>query len=230
MLRGIKKLIIKGFNLFGFEIYRYPRINGVRVRSAIEYNTTENADIFYSDPKHWKKGIEKRRYQYYPVVQVILNKKGISCNGKSCCDAGCGTGHLLLSIRENYTPSSLAGFDTIQSALDIAKQTVPDADIYYGNLLEPDSQKRFDVVFCTEVLEHILQAEQALRNLIAITSESGVCFVAVPNGREDRYAGHINFWSPESWDFFVRSTCKGCDIETGLWPNRKYNYAIIKPV
>lgn len=229
MWRAVKWFIRKSFNLFGFELRRYRKTNGVRILSAIEYNTPEKATEFYSDPKYWKKYLERSGYQYYAAMHELLSKKGINYDGKDCCDVGCGTGHLLLSIRENYSPSALTGFDVVPAALEIAKETVPDVDIHYGNLLEYDSQRRFDIVFCAEVLEHIVQAEQALRNLVTMTKKSGVCFVGVPNGREDQFVGHINFWSPESWDFFVRSTCKDCDIETGLWFNNKKNYAVIKP-
>jgi 2-polyprenyl-3-methyl-5-hydroxy-6-metoxy-1,4-benzoquinol methylase len=225
----IKQLIKKSFNLFGFDLYRYPRIRGVIVRSAVEYNQ-ENITNFYTDPKYWKNYLEKSGYQYYAMMRELLKEKGININGKSCCDVGCGTGYFLLTLRNNYTSLSLTGFDVVKSAVALAKKTEPGSDIYLGNILKPDRQKKFDVVFCTEVLEHILQAEQALKNLIAMTNKSGVCIIGVPNGREDDYQGHINFWSPESWEFFIKRTCKGCDIDTGVWNNHKNNYAIIKPL
>ena len=163
------------------------------------------------------------------ILSRLLDDLLVGIDQPKILDVGCGTGHLLLSIRDNYSPSSLTGFDMVPPALEIARETVPNADIHYGDLLEYDGQRSFDVVFCTEVLEHIVEADQALMKLVNMTNKSGVCFVAVPNGRDDYFAGHVNFWSPESWDYFIKSNCNDCDIETGIWFNRKKNFAIIRP-
>jgi len=124
----------------------------------------------------------------------------------------------------------MTGIDIIDSALKIAKSTVPDADICYCDLLNPNGKRKFDIVFCAEVLEHIVEAEKALLNLIAMVNKPGVAVVTVPNGRQDHFIGHINFWGPESWEIFIKNVCRGCYIETGLWLGDKKNYAIIRRV
>ena len=45
--------------------------------------------------------------------------------------------------------------------------------------------------------------------------EGGILLVTVPNGRIDTFAGHINFWSPESWDIFVAENSGGFKYSTG---------------
>jgi hypothetical protein len=49
----------------------------------------------------------------------------------------------------------------------------------------------------------------------------------VLNGRNDTFAGHVNFWSPESWEVFLKSICDEFEVETGL-DSHDHNFAIIK--
>ena len=53
--------------------------------------------------------------------------------------------------------------------------------------------------------------------------------ITVPNGRIDTFEGHINFWSPESWNIFIRGNVseKEFDIETGLL-DISTNFTIVK--
>jgi 2-polyprenyl-3-methyl-5-hydroxy-6-metoxy-1,4-benzoquinol methylase len=223
---------IKGFlTLFGLEVHRLPRINGVVVQSAIEYNSKESGEKWYSTTKSWKDYLYKYGgNEYYSALLHLLKEKGINCNGKHVADMGCGTGHLLLKIHKNYDPATTTGTDIIHAALDIARSTVPEADILYCDLLAPDLNRKFDIIFCTEVFEHLVRPGQALKNLLGMLNSSGIAIVTVPNGRLDTYHGHINFWSPESWEIFIKDVCNGHDIETGLWLRSRKNFAIIKLV
>ena len=83
------------------------------------------------------------------------------------------------------------------------------------------------MIFCIEVIEHLLHPDRALRNVVRMLADSGVALITVPNGRTDTFEGHINFWSPESWDVFVKQVCEGHTVQTGLVENDQNNYAVI---
>ena len=83
------------------------------------------------------------------------------------------------------------------------------------------------MIFCIEVLEHLLHPDIALRNIVNMLSGSGVALITVPNGRIDTFDGHINFWSPESWEVFLKQICSGYTIKTGLIEDGQNNYAVI---
>jgi hypothetical protein len=55
----------------------------------------------------------------------------------------------------------------------------------------------------------------------------GIALLTLPKGRTDTFAGHINFWSPESWTVFLNSICEDLEVETAL-DNQEHNFAIIK--
>ena len=90
---------------------------------------------------------------------------------------------------------------------------------------------KFDIVFCTEVLEHLLYPHIALQNIIHLSQDSGVIMITVPNGRIDTFEGHINFWSPESWKVFIESNISDQEFEVkvGLIDNLT-NFAILKRI
>lgn len=72
-----------------------------------------------------------------------------------------------------------------------------------------------------------------LKNLIGMVDKSGIALVTVPDGRIDTFEGHINFWSPESWEVFVKDLVgNGFDVETGILlgggSNSMTNFATIK--
>lgn len=57
--------------------------------------------------------------------------------------------------------------------------------------------------------------------------EDSVILITVPNGRTDQYEGHINFWSPESWEVFIKNNTGGLSVRTGIFNDKKNNYAVI---
>ncbi len=85
-----------------------------------------------------------------------------------------------------------------------------------------------------DVLEHLLYPDRALRHLMDMVAPEGTLMLAVPNGRYDHFAGHINFWSPESWRVFLEVNSPGWQIETGVTGNGRLagtqhvNYAILR--
>jgi hypothetical protein len=68
---------------------------------------------------------------------------------------------------------------------------------------------------------------------------NGVLILTIPDGRRDAikagefysesksYWGHINFWSPESWDLFVIRNREDLDSMTGALSERNL-YAVLR--
>lgn len=227
---NMEQLIKRAFAVFGIGIYR---LNCARTAaqpgigdSAVDENTHDRLNARWADDEFVEAYLSPRRLLFYEEVVRLLLAKGTDYNGKRIADVGCGTGHLLRHMHANYNPWSLTGFEYSETALGIAKSVVPDAQFHYLDIYEGTTLK-FDVVFCIQVLEHLLLPDKALTNLISMMDESGVAVVTVPDGRTDTFERHINFWSPESWDVFVRGICSGFDVETGLLCG-KNPFAIIR--
>jgi len=49
------------------------------------------------------------------------------------------------------------------------------------------------------VLEHLEAADVAIRRMLGVCRPGGTIVITVPDGRRDTFAGHFNFWTPESF-------------------------------
>jgi len=229
----MKELIRKVFSVFGVGVYRlHPEKNGhpkqppkCVVASPLYHNSRQGLDEFYSDVQTAESYLD---FNFYDRLVDFLQDNGVNWTGKHVADIGCGTGRLLMAIHKK-DPASVTGFEYSEAALKSARANLPAGhfesfDVYVGD------ERQFDIVLCIEVLEHLLHPDKALQNIAQMIRPSGVGLLTVPNGRTDTFDGHINFWSPESWDIFVKDTCHGFDVYTGLLPNEGCNIALIRRV
>lgn len=227
----MKALIKKAFSMIGLGVYRLePSQNNhsktppkVVVSSPIEFNSKEGLNEFYSDEEAVESYLDPG---FYDRLVDLLISHGVNYEQKRIADVGCGTGGLLKTLQTRFRPGPLTGFEYSEKALDLARSKAPGIefscfDIYEGSL------RQFDVIFCIEVLEHLLYPDRALRNVATMLADSGVALVTVPNGRTDTFDGHINFWSPESWEVFVKQVCPNHAVVTGSIENGQNNYAVI---
>jgi 2-polyprenyl-3-methyl-5-hydroxy-6-metoxy-1,4-benzoquinol methylase len=227
----MKALIKKAFSIVGLGIYRLEpaRNNNSKVpprcvvSSPLHHNSKEGLNEFYSDKETVESYLDPG---FYERLVGLLLTHGVDFEQKRVADVGCGTGGLLKAIQTRAQPLSLTGFEYSEKALDIARSQVPGAEFCYLDIYE-GIPRRFDVIFCVEVLEHLLHPDKALRNVTGMLANSGVALVTVPNGRVDTFDGHINFWSPESWNVFVKQICEGHSVKTGLFEEGQHNYAVV---
>jgi SAM-dependent methyltransferase len=101
----------------------------------------------------------------------------------SVADIGCGTGELLSELAAAWRDSTLFGVDFAASRLGAAASLAPrvtliDADL--GGAL-PFADGALDVVFCTEVLEHLKEPVGCLREIRRTLRPRGRLALSVPN-------------------------------------------------
>ena len=96
--------------------------------------------------------------------------------GDRVLDLGCGAGRFLAGL-----PNAI-GVEIAQQAVDRARDNVPGADI---RLLEPDGSLpighgEIDLVWCSEVLEHIPDVAHALLEMRRVLKPHGRVLITVP--------------------------------------------------
>jgi SAM-dependent methyltransferase len=80
-------------------------------------------------------------------------------------DAGCGTGANLRLLKDLLEPTYLGGFDLSPAALAHARIKAPDADIYHGDICDPEIHvDALDLVVSLDVV-YIPGVERALAGL-----------------------------------------------------------------
>lgn len=234
----MKKLVHKFLALFSLRVHRIPKMTN-KVKSTQYFNTgnltplQENSleiyDTFYNDELALEEYYEPGGYrmQFYKNVVDALVKEGVDFTDKKIVDVGCGIGFLLLQIQQNYKPGKLIGSDFSSKAVEFSKKKFPNMEFFCHDLNNPLPDK-YDMILCTEVLEHLEKPYWAVKNMLNALNEGGSIVLTVPNGRYDSLIEHINFWSPESWLFFLQRECDGCKIKTSFLFDGGINFALIK--
>lgn len=122
-----------------------------------------------------------------------------------CLDAGCGIGNNLSTLLRFF--DNIIACDISQEALNYAKKRFKNSKINFiradiKNL--PFKENFFDIVICTEVLEHIDNLHQAKNELFRVLKkENGYFIISTPN--YFNFAGIIKiimdkFLRKEVWD------------------------------
>ncbi len=99
------------------------------------------------------------------IMNLIKN-----LNFTSVLDVGCGEGSLLreiMALRPDL--STTAGIDISEGALELAKVKVPEASFYLKDISVDKLDASFDLVICSEVLEHVEKDQKAISNLVDMT-------------------------------------------------------------
>lgn len=141
---------------------------------------------------------------------------------RSVLDVGCGMGHNLPLLTEGRSLERVAGVDFSQEALDRVRAR------HEGEFVELDVEKAtlpatYDLVFCSLLLEHVIDDEAVLANLRAMTDKH-VVLVTIA-GDFDRYRpwedqmGHVrNYRRGELEDKLGRAGFAVRDVVYWGWP------------
>ncbi|HSX10022.1 MAG TPA: class I SAM-dependent methyltransferase [Candidatus Saccharimonadales bacterium] len=190
--------------------------------------TTDNYEKHTADTSLWKfKFLQKFLINNFYIVLINEIK---SLKPTSILDAGCGEGFTLSRLEQQNIGKNLEGIDFLEKAIKIGKKLHPKLKLRQGDIYKlPYRDNQFDLVICTEVLEHLEDPEKALKELKRITKK--YCVISVPNeplfmfgnfirGKNFKRWGndieHINHWSTNAFIKFVSKEFKVKDVKTPL--------------
>lgn len=124
-------------------------------------------------------------------------------------DAGCGEGFTLQKLREHCVGEKLEGIEYSKKAIKLGKKIFPNLSLKQGSIYQlPYRDNSFELVLCTEVLEHIDRPSAGLEEVIRVSQK--YIILSIPNepffmisnllrGKNIRFLGndpeHINHWT-----------------------------------
>ncbi len=151
---------------------------------AVKYNP----EYFHNSRNIFIRWIESKR------VDKIIEHASIY-RGKKVLEVGCGAGNIL----EKIPFDKLFGIDISDSLLRRAKIRLnKKAYLSLGNGEKmPFKSKSFDMVICTEVIEHTENPHILLENIYNILKSDGKLIISIPNERL------INFLKKLYFAFFL---------------------------
>ncbi len=147
---------------------------------------------------------------------------------ESMLDIGCGEGAVLNYLNKRYKlPSDCHGIDFRAHEIEMAKSNIPFCNLNVGSIYElPYDKNRFDLVICTEVLEHLKDPVKALDEISRVSSKYAILSVpreplwrALNMMRLKYLSGfgntpdHRNHWSTHSFKRFVKTKFSVIDFK-----------------
>lgn len=129
-------------------------------------------DLLYKDkPNHWD-NTDRSDFMIKVLDDLIPDPKEL-------IDIGCGNGVALENYRRHNATAKLYGIDLSEEAIRLAKERVPDG--IFTTKDEFDDIKKFDVVICLGVAEHVEALVEFLASLKARVKQGGYCYFEVPH-------------------------------------------------
>ncbi len=121
----------------------------------------------------------KRLRSIFTAIEFMARKKG----ALDILDVGCGEGPVALELAK--LGHNVLGIDINPDRIQLASQSNKNSNASFM-LLEAEKidqlQRKFDVIICSEVLEHVDNPETVINQLAKAIRRGGVLFLTVPNG------------------------------------------------
>lgn len=179
----------------------------MRPEEVVKANTADAFDTFYAaDDYIVRDYLVRERLAFYDLVAEYCTTEIPVPQPCSVVDVGCGTGHMLLALRNRLGTHDLAltGLDFSANAMLWCRPLLPGATFVVGDLYDAQLPAgAYDLVLCIETLEHVLDPRAALCELLRVCRTGGRLVLTVPNGARDSWNGHRHFWTPEQFTEFL---------------------------
>jgi SAM-dependent methyltransferase len=147
-----------------------------------EVRTPRTADGVVDHNAGWR--LWSSMVRYYPSGvhrRRLIEDWAAPLRPATLLDVGCGPGILIEQLRRRMPQARFCGADNADATVAENRERLPGSRWCVLDITRERLDERFDVVVCSEVLEHTLDDEAALANLVAMTG--GHLLITVPTGR-----------------------------------------------
>jgi SAM-dependent methyltransferase len=155
---------------------------------------------------------------------VVSLARQAASDARRVLDVGCGQGELLQALARALPGATISGADVSEQSIADSRRRNPGFDLFTLDLCDPSFESRhrerigaFDLVVCSEVVEHVGDDARAVQRLRSLLAPGGRLIVTVPGGRMsrfDRAIGHHRHYRPAELDRVLRGA--GLEVDRVL--------------
>jgi len=166
-------------------------------------------DIYHIKPVLQKKIIDKNNFTYKNVLNVV----GRYCSGRNrILDIGCGVGTIDFFFAKKG--KTIDGIDISENAMKIASENAKlfglTKRLAFRKMDFPNEfpKQKYDFIICSEVVEHLVKDEWAIKKFHRLLRNKGRVFISTPSEssvlfrlgltkKHDKWAGHLRRYTTE---------------------------------
>lgn len=135
-------------------------------------------------PDYYDQGIEnnllQKLWHTQKLKQVI---RFLPKNAVRVLDVGCSSAVLTAEIAKSLPKSKVTGVDSYKKVIDFAKAKYPHLQLLVADAHKlPFADKSFDLVICTETLEHVTDPKKVLLEIKRVLSKNGRAIISMDSG------------------------------------------------
>jgi SAM-dependent methyltransferase len=157
--------------------------------------------------------------QDYRYRLLLTNLKLETAHRPKVLDIGSGVGEFLRVLHNRYPSIPMLGLEYSRSGVEISQRRLPQATFLQKDLVAGDSAPGEFEAFathavCSEVLEHVDDPVQLMRNALAYMAPGCRVVVTVPGGprsKFDHHIGHRRHFTPGDLGEVLKQA--GYDVE-----------------
>ena len=114
------------------------------------------------------------------VIQSLFKKYLGAKKQAEVLEIGCGTGYVLSGLRNRFPSYSLMGSEIHLKGIEFAKKRLPKVEFIQLDATKIPFKEKFDAVGAFDVLEHIEEDVEVMRNVYKSLKKEGLFFISVP--------------------------------------------------
>lgn len=155
------------------------------------WGSTSNLEAFRAEANHVRDKL---------TLEIVDQIENLMQSDAKVVDIGCGVGDLLGEVQRRKPLINVSGLDFSLKAVEGARAALPHGEFRHFVIDRklPYESESFDLVLCTDVLEHLEHPRLVAAELVRICRPGGIVAIVVPDGDVDQFFGHYWFWNEQS--------------------------------
>ena len=135
-------------------------------------------------PDYYDQGIKKNLLQKLWHSQKLNQVTSLlPKEAKRVLDVGCSSAILTAEVAKNLKKSKITGIDSYKKAIEFAKSKYPHLELLVADAHKlPFKDNTFDLVICTETLEHVTDPKKCLLEMKRVLKKNGRAIISMDSG------------------------------------------------